>query len=141
MTILSVVFGVTDPLILATAILHDSIEDTHVNYDDLKSHFGEEVADNVARLSKDMRLPKSQREFEFLQDFEGASFAVKLCKLGDMLDNITDIESIDEAKLQSIVAKAKSVLETLESGKPLHTGKVSVAIEAVKSELRDVSEK
>ena len=38
------VFGVEDPDALAAALLHDTIEDTTTDFDDLKEHFGGRVA-------------------------------------------------------------------------------------------------
>ncbi len=140
MTILAVVFGVKDAETLATAVLHDSIEDTPANYDDIKQAFGEEIATSVAQLSKDMRLPKKQREEEFLQEFEGASTRVKLCKLGDMLDNLLDTDAINTDKLSSIVRKAESILSTLEAKDNPKGVLVEAAVEEVQSRLLEIHE-
>lgn len=56
------VFGVDDPVALATALLHDVIEDTTADYDDVLKLFGEPVADAVAALTKDMRMREDLRE-------------------------------------------------------------------------------
>src|SRR5229473_1601342 len=50
-------FGVDDPRVLAAAVLHDTVEDTTTDHDDLSERFGPEVAAWVASLSKDKRLP------------------------------------------------------------------------------------
>ena len=50
-------FHVTDPHALAAALLHDSIEDTAPDYDEFAGRFGRRVADLVAVLTKDKRLP------------------------------------------------------------------------------------
>ena len=42
-----------DEEILAAALLHDTIEDTDVTYEDLKQEFGTRVADLVAAESED----------------------------------------------------------------------------------------
>src|ERR1044072_1672501 len=51
------VFGFDDPKMLAAALLHDTIEDTATDCDDIIERFGPEVAAWVAALTKDMRLP------------------------------------------------------------------------------------
>ncbi len=51
------VFWCDDPVVLAAALLHDTIEDTTTDYDDLAERFGKEVADCVAALTKNMTLP------------------------------------------------------------------------------------
>src|SRR4051794_11135518 len=59
------VFGVTDLEPLPAAVLHDPIEDTTTDYDDLAKHFGSRVASWVALLSKDMRKEEHDREDEY----------------------------------------------------------------------------
>src|SRR5437899_8822182 len=56
------VFGIDDVSVLMAAVLHDTVEDTTTDYDELKEEFGAEVAGWVADLSKDKRLPDDQRE-------------------------------------------------------------------------------
>src|SRR5438309_11633272 len=50
------VFGIDDRQALMAAALHDTLEDTNTDFDDLKDEFGEEVAAWVSALSKDKRL-------------------------------------------------------------------------------------
>ena len=57
MAVASLLFGVTDMETLMAAVLHDTIEDTKTDHDDLSQQFGSRVADYVAALSKDKRLP------------------------------------------------------------------------------------
>jgi len=56
------VFGLDDPRILTTAFLHDTIEDTTTDFDDIAERYGEEIARWVALLTKNSKLPESQRE-------------------------------------------------------------------------------
>lgn len=42
--------GITDPVILAAALLHDTLEDTETSWEELRGQFGEEIADVVAEL-------------------------------------------------------------------------------------------
>src|SRR5436190_19977054 len=55
-------FGFEEPAILTAALLHDTIEDTTTDYDDVAEHFGPEVAGWVAQLTKDKRLEDGPRE-------------------------------------------------------------------------------
>ena len=50
------VFGIDDPKVLTAALLHDTIEDTTTDYDDVIERFGKDVADWTAALTKDMRV-------------------------------------------------------------------------------------
>jgi guanosine-3',5'-bis(diphosphate) 3'-pyrophosphohydrolase len=84
------VFGEDDPEILAAALLHDVIEDTTTDYDDVRERFGPRVADLVAALTKDMRLPESSREAAYDQGLMDAEWGAKLIKLADVYDNLCD---------------------------------------------------
>ena len=55
------IFAIDDPYVLAAAVLHDTIEDTTTDFDDLEKHFGREVAEWVAALSKDKRRHERER--------------------------------------------------------------------------------
>jgi (p)ppGpp synthase/HD superfamily hydrolase len=83
-------FAVDDPVALAAALLHDVIEDTTADYDEVQEQFGTEVADAVAALTKDMRLPEAQREVAYDQQLAQASWQARLVKLADVYDNYCD---------------------------------------------------
>src|SRR3954454_7402176 len=84
------VFGIDDPEVLTVALLHDTIEDTTTNFDDLEERFGARVAGWVAHLSKDTRLPDEERDAAYMGTLAAAEPAVKVVKLADILDNLTD---------------------------------------------------
>ena len=84
-------FGFDDPRMLMTALLHDTIEDTTTDFDDVAEKFGAEVASWAAALSKDKRLPEKQREEAYLQALRAAPWQVKVCKLADVFDNLHDM--------------------------------------------------
>src|SRR5207245_4512347 len=54
------VFEIDDASVLTAAVLHDTVEDTTTDFDDLKNEFGEKVAGWIAALSKDKRLPDAE---------------------------------------------------------------------------------
>src|SRR5947199_8574177 len=62
------VFGIDDPRVLTAAVLHDTIEDTTTDYDDLCERFGGDVAAWVAALSKDTRQKEDEREREYMAE-------------------------------------------------------------------------
>ena len=102
------VFAVDDPVALAAALLHDVIEDTTADYDDIQEEFGTEVADTVAALTKDMRLPESDREVAYDQQLAQASWQAQLVKLADVFDNFCD--SLTEAGRAKAAEKAKRAI-------------------------------
>lgn len=89
-------FGFDDIRMLMTALLHDVMEDTTTDFDDVAEAFGPEVAQWAAALSKDKRLPDDQREAAYVATLRAAPWQVQACKLADVLDNLND-----RAKLQA----------------------------------------
>ncbi len=87
------VFAVDDETALCAALLHDVIEDTTADYDDVLKACGIEIADAVAALTKDMRLPEAEREPAYDAQLTTASWQAKLVKLADVYDNMCDAES------------------------------------------------
>lgn len=83
-------FGCDDQPTLAAALLHDLIEDTTVDYDDLAETFGDQVAQLVADLSKDPRRPEPEREAAYDENLAKADWRARLIKLADVYDNLSD---------------------------------------------------
>ncbi|MBM4108844.1 MAG: bifunctional (p)ppGpp synthetase/guanosine-3',5'-bis(diphosphate) 3'-pyrophosphohydrolase [Phycisphaerae bacterium] len=84
------VFACEDETALAIALLHDTIEDTNTDYDDLLANFGPEVADGVAALTKNKSLPEFAREEEYDQRLARADWRSLVVKLADAFDNFCD---------------------------------------------------
>lgn len=103
------VFGEADQTALVAALLHDLIEDTTTDYDDLIGQFGKDVADCVAALTKDARLPENEREEAYDRQLEHASWQARLVKLADVYDNYCDSSSDDQRK--SFVKKAERAIQ------------------------------
>ncbi len=84
------VFGCHEDLVIAAALLHDTIEDTTTDYEDIEHRFGSLVADMVAALTKNMSLPEPEREREYDRRLAAADWRVRLIKLADTYDNFCD---------------------------------------------------
>jgi (p)ppGpp synthase/HD superfamily hydrolase len=109
------VFGIDDPAVLTAAVLHDTIEDTTTDFDDLAEHFGPEVAGWVALLSKDKRLEEGPREESYRAGLAAAPWQVKVCKLGDVFDNLTDTRHLRPEQRQRTLARSRSYLAALDN--------------------------
>ncbi len=90
-------FGLDDPDAIAAAFLHDTIEDTPADYDDIADRFGTAVADLVAALTKNMLLPEAQREADYDARLAAADWRARLVKLADVLDNAEDLQTRSDA--------------------------------------------
>lgn len=83
--------GVRDPLPLQAALLHDTLEDTETRYEELAERFGDELAAVVAEVSDDKALPKRRRKQLQIEKATSLSYAARLVKIADKIDNLTDI--------------------------------------------------
>lgn len=109
MTVLTV-FDCRDDLAICAALLHDTIEDTLTDYDELADRFGEPVADIVASLTKNMALPDHKREADYDARLMQADWRAKLIKLADVHDNWWDLPDRTEAGLADIRDKIRRSL-------------------------------
>ncbi len=86
----NLVFGFDEPEVLAGALLHDTIEDCDVDYDEILELLGRNVADYVAVMTKDMRLEETIREVSYDKQLAEGPWQGRLIKLADVYDNFTD---------------------------------------------------
>jgi len=83
--------GVTDEATLLAALLHDTVEDTETNLQELEQLFGAEVAALVGEMSDDKSLPKEMRKQLQVEHAPGASPKAKRLKIADKICNIRDV--------------------------------------------------
>ena len=88
--------GVADPIVLCSALLHDTLEDTQTTRDDLAKRFGEHIAEVVHEVSDDLTLKADKsRDAERKQlEIDHAphlSHQAKLIKTADKIANMRDI--------------------------------------------------
>ncbi len=116
------VFNCADPVALAVALLHDVIEDTTVDYDDILGQFGEEVADAVAALTKNKALREDLRESEYDRRLSQADWRARLVKLADTFDNFSDLELLPDPAGQRhrLVSRCERALELAEPDVAAH---------------------
>ena len=87
--------GIKDQEILCAGWLHDTIEDTDTDFDDIKENFGKNVAEIVSSVTKDTRLIQKKREQNYILQLKKASWQAKVVKLGDIVSNIADLQNSD----------------------------------------------
>jgi guanosine-3',5'-bis(diphosphate) 3'-pyrophosphohydrolase len=125
-----------DEQAIAAALLHDVVEDTETELDDIRVEFGSEIAQLVEGVTKLTRIQFSSREQAQVENYRKMFVAmaqdrrVVLIKLADRLHNMRTIEYLGKQKQ---LQKAK---ETLEIYAPLAH---RLGIHAWKWELEDLS--
>jgi guanosine-3',5'-bis(diphosphate) 3'-pyrophosphohydrolase len=128
-------FGFDDPAMLAAALLHDTIEDTTTDCDNIIERFGPTVAKWVAALSKDSRLPYDSREDEYTKTLTHADWQVKVIKLADLYDNLGDCRSFSKASQRRTTQKAHFYLAAIRQGLP---ATASHALQLVEQRLAEI---
>ncbi len=109
-----------DDQTIATALLHDTIEDTLVTYEEIDAAFGPDVArlvDGVTKLSKIEAQSENERAAENLRKFLLAmsdDIRVLLVKLADRLHNMRTLHFIPKPEKRRRIAK-----ETMDIYAPL----------------------
>lgn len=73
------------------ALLHDTIEDTNTDFEELVDHFGEAVAAGVLALSKNVELPSKAEQMEdSLRRINAQPKEVGIVKLADRITNLQE---------------------------------------------------
>jgi GTP diphosphokinase / guanosine-3',5'-bis(diphosphate) 3'-diphosphatase len=88
---------IEDPVVLAAALLHDTIEDTNTTQDELEIVFGHEIANIVSECTDDKSLGKLERKQAQIDHAAKISPKAKLVKLADKIANVSDIDGAPPA--------------------------------------------
>lgn len=129
--------GLEDPIALACALLHDVVEDTPIELDDIKREFGKKSMEIIDGLTK---IPRSTT-FDELNSQQAENFRkilltisddirVVLIKLADRLHNMRTLGSMRREKMLKIAS------ETLYIYAPLAH---RLGLYEIKTELEDLS--
>jgi guanosine-3',5'-bis(diphosphate) 3'-pyrophosphohydrolase len=108
------VFGVDDEPTLTAAVLHDTIEDTTTDFDDIEKGFGAEIAEWVRTLSKEKRDREPEREKKYIAGLAQAPWQVKVCKLADVHDNLLDSEHFHPQQRAKTFRNSRKYLNVLD---------------------------
>ena len=82
---------VTDPVVLAAALLHDTLEDTETTVEELTGAFGRRIADIVEEVTDTKWLKKATRKKLQVARASRSSKGAKLVKLADKICNLRDL--------------------------------------------------
>jgi len=127
--------GMDAPSIIA-ALLHDTVEDTHVSIEDIRQTFGEDIASLVDGVTKLGKVPLSTKEEEQAENIRKMLLAMSqdirviIIKLADRIHNMRTLNFMQPQK------RRDKSLETLEIYAPIAH---RLGIRTVKEELEDLA--
>ncbi len=100
---------------IIAALLHDTIEDTAIEYTDVKEAFGESIADAVSALTKNKLVGDKQAQMEdSLSRIQAQPRWVWCVKMADRITNLTGVPAHwDEAKKQKYLTEARVLWSVL----------------------------
>jgi len=115
--------GIGDPVVLCAALLHDTIEDTDTTEEELRRHFGAEIAETVLEVTDDKSLDRADRKRLQIEHAAHISDRAKLVKLADKICNLRDMERTPPAgwspeRRQEYFDWAKQVVDGLRGVHP-----------------------
>jgi len=125
-----------DSATITAALLHDTVEDTEAELDDVRTRFGEDVALLVDGVTKLTRISFASREQAQVENYRKMIVAmahdlrVVLIKLADRLHNMRTISALGKQK------QVQTARETLEIYAPLAH---RLGIHSIKWELEDLA--
>ena len=85
--------GGADAALVAAGFLHDTLEDTETEYEELEALFGADIASLVAEVTDDKSLPKAERKRRQILGAPSASPRAKLLKIADKTSNLRTLVS------------------------------------------------
>jgi (p)ppGpp synthase/HD superfamily hydrolase len=91
-----------DENLIAAALLHDVIEDTEIDYDNLRDVFGEDIADLVNEVTHEGSPDSQGFYFPRLKTQRGI-----MLKFADRLSNLSDMRSWDIKRRDHYLKKSK----------------------------------
>jgi len=89
--VLARVGGVDDLVTLQAAVLHDTVEDTKTQPEEIEARFGRQVRNVVCEVTDDKCRPKQERKDLQIEHAPQLSPQAKHVKLGDKICNVIDL--------------------------------------------------
>ncbi|MEI2695538.1 MAG: HD domain-containing protein [Saprospiraceae bacterium] len=115
---------------LPIALLHDTIEDTKTDFNELQNKFGLEVAIGVSALTKNIELPKGQQMFDSLTRIKKLSEEIWAVKLADRITNLQPPPPHwNKQKKLNYQNEAKLILNELKTGNSYLANRLEIKIE------------
>jgi hypothetical protein len=88
--------GASADELYACGYLHDCIEDTNTDYDDVARAVGEAVAGWVVSVTEDKRLREGRRHEQSQEQLRDSELPAKIVKLADLISNLSGLSGFED---------------------------------------------
>ena len=125
-----------DQASIIAALLHDTVEDTSITYDEVKKQFGETIADLVDGVTKIGKVPLQTKEEQQAENIRKMLIAMSrdirviIIKLADRLHNMRTLMFKPEQRRREIARETSEIYAPIAH---------RLGIRAIKEELEDLS--
>jgi GTP pyrophosphokinase len=113
--------NIKDKQILIASILHDTIEDTKITYNQIKKEFSKTIADLVKSVSSDKKkidiLGKPQYLANKMIKMSDSALTIKLA---DRLHNLTDMKRSSPKFIKKTVNQTRYIIDYLRKNRKLN---------------------
>jgi (p)ppGpp synthase/HD superfamily hydrolase len=109
---------------VAAGLLHDVLEDTEVNYEELERAFGPRIAEIVRGVTEDKRLPWEARKQLYIETVGRAGPEVRAVCAADKINNLTSIA-------QEHTVRGELVWDVFRRGREQQLGFYDATLEAI----------
>lgn len=124
-------------ILVAGALLHDTLEDTYTSYRELIDNFGIVIASLVMELTTAGFVPKLEgKEVYLSKKMQNMSNYALAIKLADRLDNVSDLKTTTKEKRERVIFQTKYILGYLKQNREL-TDCQNHLIELIEKEIEN----
>jgi guanosine-3',5'-bis(diphosphate) 3'-pyrophosphohydrolase len=112
--------------VVIAALLHDTIEDSLVSYSQIAKLFGEGVANIVAEVTDDRRMPRWKQKLDQIEKIKTMGYEALCVKLADRLSNVAGFTSKTPPgetyaiHTRDMLTAFKMRINEVEEGKKIH---------------------
>lgn len=128
--------------LIATALLHDTLEDTNTGIPELREKFGALITLLVVELSSDKyaqeKLGKTKYLSEKMKSDKKVDSWALVIKLADRLDNVSNLNQVDKKFRDRYKKETEEIIETIEKHRKL-TNTQKKLVEEIKNKLREIN--
>jgi (p)ppGpp synthase/HD superfamily hydrolase len=113
--------GIKDREVLTAALFHDTLEDTNINYNEIKRKLNKRVADLVKEVTSDKKaIEKTDKPNYLVNKMVKMSDDALLIKLADRLHNLSDITTVNKKFAEKMYNQTTFIIQELREKRSLN---------------------